>query len=68
MPDDIDEDVLDFDDEEEDDDLEYCEGCGRPFGEGQCPFCCGHDFAPGSEECDFCNHVKECRTISREGD
>jgi hypothetical protein len=39
-----------------DDDEQECDGCD---GEG-CPLCCGQDYAPSSEECDFCKHSDEC--------
>ncbi len=43
------------------DDIDYfdddeCDGCD---GEG-CPLCCGHDYAPGTEECDFCIYAVDC--------
>ena len=43
-----------------DDDLldDECAGCGEI--EGQCPLCCSHEYAPGSEECDTCEHCDEC--------
>jgi len=47
----------DYDDNEELDD-DVCDGCGQ--SDGQCPLCCGHMYAPGSEECDFCNYNDEC--------
>jgi hypothetical protein len=27
---------------------------------GKCPLCCMATFAPGSEECVFCEHHEEC--------
>lgn len=45
--------------EDEGDDV--CDGCGRgEMDDGQCPLCCGNMFAPGSEECDFCEYSEEC--------
>lgn len=59
------DDYPDFDDDyEEHDTCDVC-GCdlslGYPDGDG-CPFClpCGGQFAPGTEECDFCRYWKEC--------
>ena len=40
---------------------ESCDGCGEI--DGQCPLCCGHEFARGSEECDFCDYSDECARI-----
>lgn len=42
---------------------EICEGCGMIYGNGHCPFCCPYAglYQPGTEECDFCEHEKECR-------
>lgn len=36
---------------------DYCEGCG---GNGPCPDCCSHDFAPGTGECDWCVSYDKC--------
>lgn len=54
LDDDFDYDPLDDDD--------VCEGCGKPNGEGHCPMCCPYDgwYAPGTEECDFCEYSDEC--------
>lgn len=56
-----------FDDDPEDfadyDDTEgACEGCGKPYEDGCCPLCCpnGGMYAPGSEDCDFCDYTEEC--------
>lgn len=46
-----------FDDLDEVDGNDYCDGCGN---DGPCPLCCGGSYAPGSEECDFCKHSDEC--------
>lgn len=47
-----------------DDDVEICECCGRDingYDSGQpCPSCCPHDYACGTEECDFCTYSEEC--------
>jgi hypothetical protein len=39
-----------------------CEGCGRgPYDDGQCPLCCPQGmYAPGTEECDWCEYSDEC--------
>jgi len=49
-------------DDDFEDDNQTCDGCGKPFGEGQCPLCCnnGGAYALGSEECDFCEYSDEC--------
>lgn len=58
-------------DEPEDSDADYfgdpdddgrCEVCDADTIDGgdPCPACCGQSFAPGSEECDFCEHEQEC--------
>jgi hypothetical protein len=47
----------------EDDDLIVCDVCGSTGDDGEgCPFClpCSGMYAPGSEECDFCNYQYEC--------
>lgn len=43
-------------------DEDKCDGCGRVFyDDGHCPLCCDCGmYAPGSEECDFCEHSDEC--------
>ena len=41
-------------------DPDVCEGCGLPFGEGHCPYCCGNEFCPASAECDWCTYRYEC--------
>lgn len=51
--------------DEYDDDFEEknkCPDCGRgDYDDGHCPMCCGSGmYAPGSEECDFCEHSDEC--------
>lgn len=51
----------DYDDGEYDGDAGdtfICDGCGQE--DGQCPLCCGSSYAPGSEECDFCEYSDEC--------
>jgi len=57
-PDDFDfDDYYDFDDDYE----HTCEGCGRTENDsGQCPLCCSGGYAPGSEQCDFCEYDDEC--------
>ena len=46
-----------FDDGDED----RCEGCGRGhYDGGACPLCCGHMYAPGTEDCEFCDYEGEC--------
>jgi len=43
-----------------------CDVCGSDLSLGYpevgCPFClpCGGQYAPGTEECDFCEYAKEC--------
>ncbi|MBN2039606.1 MAG: hypothetical protein JW864_06170 [Spirochaetes bacterium] len=54
-------DDFEFDDEE--DDEGGCEVCGRrPYDDGYCPMCCpaGGCYAPGTEECEFCEYSDEC--------
>lgn len=51
------------DDNEYRDDENECEGCGEV--DGQCPLCCGHSYACGSEECDFCEYSDECATAGQ---
>ena len=45
-------------------DVEYCDGCGRDVNGYDevhpCPQCCSLDYAPGSEECDWCPYEEEC--------
>lgn len=44
-------------------DRQICEGCGRDvsgYEGGGCPLCCGHSYACGSEECDWCRYSEEC--------
>lgn len=56
-----------FYENEDYEDNQACEGCesdlsmGYPEGDG-CPLClpCGGGYAPGTEECDFCNYRDEC--------
>lgn len=46
-----------------DEDTCYCDGCGRDvnFDEGHCPICCMMgSYAPGCEECDWCEYSQEC--------
>lgn len=58
---DIEEDLDDFDLYDDDYESGPCDGCGRTyFDDGHCPMCCGMDYAPGSEECDFCEYSDEC--------
>lgn len=42
-----------------------CCGCGRDMNDAEdgesCPLCCGHGYAPGTEECDFCEYYAECQ-------
>lgn len=52
---DPDEDYADYGDGND-----VCDGCGEPYGMGQCPICCGNVFSPGSEECDWCEYSAEC--------
>ena len=56
------EDPWDYD---EDEDIDYgCDGCGRTQDQdGWCPTCCpnGGMYAPGTEDCDFCEYYKECK-------
>lgn len=47
-----------IDEGEEDDICEFC-GCG-PYDSPKCPDCCGHEYNPGTEECDFCPFSDEC--------
>lgn len=53
--------------EEDYEEPEYCDVCGRQlntYDSGQpCPSCCGHDYACGTEECDFCPHSDECMEL-----
>lgn len=51
------------DDNDFDNEVEYCEGCGRNINDPntlKCPMCCNTDFNPGTEECDFCEYYDEC--------
>lgn len=52
-------------DDIDNDDVAECEGCGEPYGEGKCPLCCGHSYACGSEQCDFCEYERECAGFAR---
>ena len=62
-PDDDPEDFGDFSDEDSD----TCEGCGESYGDGCCPLCCsnGGMYAPGTEDCDFCDYSSECASNAR---
>jgi hypothetical protein len=62
----MDDDFEDFEDFQ-DDESEICEGCGEPYGDGCCPFCCpnGGMYAPGTEDCDFCDYASECLSNAR---
>lgn len=57
-------DLIDDDGSDFDDDVNICEYCGRDvngYDSGPpCPSCCPHDYACGTEECDFCQHSDEC--------
>lgn len=55
-PDDDEFAIIDFDDDE------TCDGCN---GDGPCPLCCPHDFAPGTEECDWCKSYDDCAECER---
>lgn len=41
----------------EEDERDCCDGCG---GEG-CFLCCEGVFAPGTEQCDFCDCYQDCK-------
>lgn len=46
-----------------------CDCCGRDlngYDADPCPFCCGHSYATGSEECDFCPYSDECFKLYNE--
>lgn len=48
-----------FDDYADDDGECACDGCGKE--DGNCPLCCPMGmYAPGTEDCDFCEYSDEC--------